>query len=87
MLGGAVSYSDDYYLVANISPLYVQPAFTKVDLRAGVAAADDRWEVLLIGRNITDELTLQHAYQVGMFHATSVSTPRYVTLQGTWRFK
>ncbi|MCE7903080.1 MAG: TonB-dependent receptor [Gammaproteobacteria bacterium PRO9] len=87
LLGGAVSYSDDYYLVANISPLYVQPAFTKVDLRAGVADADDRWEVMLIGRNITDQLTMQHAYQVGMFHGASVSTPRSVTLPGTWRFK
>jgi len=87
LINGAISYSDDYYIQANVSPLYVQPAFTKIDLRVAVADTDDRWEVALVGRNLTDQLTMQHAYQVSYFHAASVSTPRYVTLQGTWRFK
>jgi iron complex outermembrane receptor protein len=86
-VNGALSYSDDYYIQANVSPLYTQDSFTKTDLRVAVADAEDRWEVALIGRNIFDELTLQHAFQVGRYHAASLSTPRYVTLQGTWRFQ
>lgn len=86
-VNGSLYYSDDYYLHQSISPLYVQDAFTKVDLRVAVTDAADRWEVALIGRNLGDELTMQHAYRVGQFSAASVSTPRYVTLQGTWKFR
>ncbi len=86
-VNGAVSYSDDFYIQANLSPLHTQDAFTKIDLRVAVADAADRWELALIGRNLSDELTMQHAYTVARYHATSVSTPRYVTLQGTWKFR
>ncbi|MCC7489184.1 MAG: TonB-dependent receptor [Gammaproteobacteria bacterium] len=85
-VNGAMTYSDDYFIQANMSPLYEQDAFTKYDLRVAVADVDDSWEVALIGRNLSDELTLQHAFQVSVFHAASVSTPRYVTLQGTMKF-
>ncbi|MCC7257387.1 MAG: TonB-dependent receptor [Gammaproteobacteria bacterium] len=86
-VNGAMTYSDDYFIQANMSPLYEQDSFTKYDLRVAVADADDNWEVALIGRNLSDELTLQHAFQVSVFHAASVSTPRYVTLQGTMKFR
>lgn len=85
-INGSIYHSDDYYIQANVSPLYVQPAFQKYDLRVAVAQAEDKWEVALVGRNLSDELTIQHAFQVGVYHAASVSTPRYLTLQGTWRF-
>lgn len=86
-LNGSLYYSDDYYLHQSISPLHTQSAFFKADLRAAVADADDRWEVALIGRNLGDKVTMQHAYTVGAYSAASVSTPRYVTLQGTWKFR
>lgn len=87
LVNGVLSYSDSYFINQNLSPLYEQDAYTKVDLRVAVADADDRWEVALIGRNLTDELTMNHAFQVGRAHVASVSTPRYVTLQGTLRFR
>jgi iron complex outermembrane receptor protein len=85
-IDGSIYYSDEYYIQANVSPLYVQDAFLKYDLRVGVADADDRWEVALIGRNLSDELTFQHAFLVGRYSVASLSTPRYITLQGTWKF-
>lgn len=87
LVNGVLSYSDSYYINQNLSPLYEQDAYTKLDLRIAVADADDRWEVALIGRNLTDELTMNHAFQVGRVHVASVSTPLYVTLQGTMRFR
>ncbi len=86
-VNGAATYSDEYYIQANLSPLHTQDAFTKYDMRVAVADAEDQWELALIGRNLSDELTMQHAYTVARYHAASVSTPRYVTLQGTWRFR
>ena len=85
-VNGSVYHSDDYYIQANVSPLYRQKAFEKYDLRVAVAEPNDKWEIALVGRNLSNELTIQHAFLVGRFSAASVSTPRYVTLQGTWRF-
>ncbi len=86
-VNAAANYSDEYYIQANLSPLHTQDAFTKYDLRVAVADSEDLWELALIGRNLSDELTLQHAYTVARYHASSVSTPRYITLQGTWKFR
>lgn len=85
-VNGSIYHSSDYYIQANVSPLYRQPAFSKYDLRVAVADAADKWEVALIGRNLSDELTIQHAFLVGRYSAASISTPRYVTLQATWHF-
>jgi len=86
-LNGAVSYTSDQFITQDMTPLFKQDAYTKVDLRAAISDIDDRWEVALIGRNLTDRLTMNHAFQVGRAWAASVATPRYVTLQGTWRFR
>lgn len=85
-VNGSGYHSADYYIQANVSPLYRQPSFQKYDLRVAVADNDDKWEVALVGRNLTNELTIQHAFLVGRYSAASISTPRYVTLQGTWKF-
>ncbi len=50
------------YLEENYSPASYQDSFGKVDLRLGLAAADDSWTLALIGRNLTNEWTASHAY-------------------------
>jgi iron complex outermembrane receptor protein len=52
------NYSDGYFIAADLDPIYgYQPDFTKVDLRLAVGDMNDRWEIALIGKNLTDELT------------------------------
>lgn len=50
------------YLEENLSPASLQDSFSKIDLRLGVAAADDSWTLALIGRNLTDEYTSSYAF-------------------------
>lgn len=50
------------YLEENLSPNSYQEGFSKVDLRLGVASADDRWTLAVIGRNLTNEWTASHAF-------------------------
>lgn len=40
---------------SNLAPEKYQPSYTVVNLRAGVRAMDDSWEVALWGKNILDE--------------------------------
>lgn len=55
-LGSAtVSYRGDVYFQPSYNPLEMQEAFTKLDLRAGIASIDDRWTAALLVRNVTDE--------------------------------
>lgn len=50
------------YLEENLNPKSYQEGFSKVDLRLGVVAADDRWTLALIGRNLTNEWTASHSF-------------------------
>ena len=50
------------YLEENLNPKSYQEGFSKVDLRLGLASADDRWTLALIGRNLTDEWTASHSF-------------------------
>jgi len=63
LLGDAtVRYRSDAYLEENLSPASYQDSFAKVDLRVGLAAADDQWTLALIARNLTNENTSAYAF-------------------------
>ncbi len=87
-----VSYSDEFALVLDLDPNLFQDSYTKVDARISLADADGRWNVSVIGRNLTDETTTNFGNDGlgGPFMAGSyfrmVDPPRSIALQGTWRF-
>ena len=77
-------------------PFGLQPGFAKTDLRAGVAANDGDWELALVVRNATDELTRSWttiappSVSVGGLSSTyrlvKVDLPRTVALQFKYDF-
>lgn len=50
-------YRDDYFTLTTLDPRSVQQGYVKIDARVSLASADRRWEVAVIGRNLTDKLT------------------------------
>jgi hypothetical protein len=48
-------FSDDFLLSSNFDPLQRQPAYNKFNARIAVGREDGRWELALLGRNLTDE--------------------------------
>ena len=48
--------TDEFYTTVNGAPGSKQEAYAKLDARLAIASADGRWEVALVGRNLTDEL-------------------------------
>nr|WP_321360377.1 TonB-dependent receptor [uncultured Hyphomonas sp.] len=78
-------YSDEYYVRQDFDPAGYQKGFTKLNARLAIGAADDRWQIALVGRNLTDELTIQHAYQV-LSSFQSLGEGRKVFLEGTLRW-
>jgi outer membrane receptor protein involved in Fe transport len=52
---GEVNMSDDFNSAGDKDPIDETDSFTKVNLRLGVRGAGENWEVMIYGRNITDE--------------------------------
>jgi outer membrane receptor protein involved in Fe transport len=49
-------FTDAFYTTVTGAPGSKQPSYAKLDARLALGSADGRWEVALIGRNLTDEL-------------------------------
>ena len=79
-------YSDEYFVQPTQAPYSTQDSFSKVDLRVALAAADERWELAVNGRNLGDEMTIQHAYNIAGNQFRNLSVGRTVTVEGLFRF-
>ena len=56
-VGATVSHHDDTYALLGENPFYKLPAYTLLDLRAGVLS-DRGWTVEVFGRNVTNKYYL-----------------------------
>ena len=96
-LNGNVSYTDSYLTDASSAPNGRQRGYTLVNATARLSGADDRWEVALIGRNLTNKYYIVGSSLVPFaFDPTgagtlldrfgSVSRGREVALRLSYRF-
>jgi iron complex outermembrane receptor protein len=90
---GALNYRDDQYMQRGERS--EDGALTLLDLRIAIAAADDRWEVALLGRNLLDQTTSfgfdfpgfgGQTVPVGAATIGSINRPRTVALQARYSF-
>ncbi|MGI9248943.1 MAG: TonB-dependent receptor [Woeseiaceae bacterium] len=79
-------YSDEYFVQPTQAVFSTQDYFAKYDIRVALADIDDRWEVGINGRNLGDEMTIQHAYNIAGNQFNNLSQGRSVTIEGTYRF-
>jgi len=85
-LGGLnIAYSGEYLTDSSLAAFFIQDSYTRIDARIGIAQADGRWELLLIGNNLSNEMILNNG-QVFLANAGYLKTPRRVSLQATYRF-
>ena len=83
------NYTDDYYHAQDLDPEEVTESYTEYNARLAVAQADGKWEVALIGKNLTDETTNIYGNDIPSFtgaHFSLTSAPRTVALQAVMRF-
>lgn len=59
-----LAFSSGYFMTATADPLLRQDGYAKIDLRLALAPTAGRWEVALIGRNLTDKAT--SSYRLGV---------------------
>lgn len=63
LIGGlTVVYRSGAFQEDNLIPLSYQKGYTKLDLRVGLADANDRWSVAVIAKNLADKRTTSYAF-------------------------
>lgn len=83
---GSMYYSGEYFVQPTQADFSTQDSFTKGDARVAVAANDDSWEVGINGRNLSDEMTIQHAYTIAGSEFRSLGIGRSVIVEALFRF-
>jgi len=84
-----VNYKDDFFYDTDLDPNLMQEAHTKVNMRIAIADIDEAWEIALIGKNLTDELTFSAGLDVPLVkggYMGFTDAPRMISVQGTYRF-
>jgi outer membrane receptor protein involved in Fe transport len=87
-------HSSKYLQSLNLDPTAVQAAYSKINARISLGDAAGRWEVALVGRNLTDKATVSYAGDTPLafrlFRARSyygfVDPPRSIAIEGQLRF-
>jgi iron complex outermembrane receptor protein len=79
-----------YFDSTDYDPNYgVQPTYVKLDARVQLGASDGKWDVAVVGKNLTDQLTVGSAlaYPLGVDRAMKwLDEGRSVAIEGTIRF-
>lgn len=81
-------FTSGYFLTATADPLLAQEKYQKLDLRLGVGPDDGRWEVALIGKNLTNKVTSSFKQAVPLAPGSVsalVDAPRTIGIQLTVR--
>jgi outer membrane receptor protein involved in Fe transport len=98
-LSADARYSGKYFASNFAAPLSVQPSYWNIDASLRLGTDDDRWELAVIGRNLTNKFYMGGVQDlpnsgVGTGTVSGVpadqlalaSLPRTVRMQFTWRY-
>ncbi len=92
--GVDVLHSSDYLTSLTLDPASTQSQYTKLNARLALGDADRRWEVALVGRNLTDKTVVSYSGDTPLsqrlFGARSyygfVDPPRSLAIEASLRF-
>ncbi|MGC6511883.1 MAG: TonB-dependent receptor [Parvibaculales bacterium] len=54
-INGSMSFASEYFASSTYDPALIQDDHEKFNLRLGLTPASERWEIALLGKNLTDE--------------------------------
>jgi len=80
-----LAYTDDYFSDAALEPALIQSSFTTVGARIGLEAANGKWNLALVGTNLTNETILNNS-SPAFNNIGIIQPPRLIWLQANWRF-
>lgn len=81
---GALTFATEQFLSPDANPVMQQDGYSKLNLRIGIAPVDQNWELSLVGRNLTDEMTGNFGYNIPLVdgaYVEGVDPGRTVAIQ------
>ena len=84
LANGGATFRSRAYLEDSYNPAASQEGYAKFDLRVGLRRADKRWEIAVIGKNLTNELTAGHAFNTPLaagIISKYIQPPRTIAVQ------
>ncbi|MET0357456.1 MAG: TonB-dependent receptor [Cellvibrio sp.] len=54
-------FNDGYFTTPSLDSRFVQSSYTKLNARIALSGVDDKWELALVGKNLTDESIITYA--------------------------
>jgi iron complex outermembrane receptor protein len=94
-----MTFTSSYFTSADNRPAGIEPAYRLLDATLRLAESDDRWEIALIGRNLTNKYYFDRSLGVTFTGgpagtaapapsdvAAVVSRGREMMVRGTWKF-
>lgn len=79
LFGSSAQYSSSWISPIGDRPDFVQPSFTKLNAYVTLKDAEDRWEVSLIGNNLTDKVTCAYTANTDYKNSTLLTSFAGVT--------
>lgn len=87
-------FTDDYNPTQTLDPTMDQDGYTKLNARVALSGNNNRWEVALVGKNLTDEEIITYANATPLAGTSFGVSSHYaffergqtVAVQGTYRF-
>jgi iron complex outermembrane receptor protein len=87
-------FTDDYNPAQNLDPDVDQEGYVKWNARVSIAALDERWDVALVGKNLTNETIITYAndtptsYTIfgSKGHYAFLESPRSIALQANYHW-
>ena len=86
---GGVTFRSSAFLEESFNPAAAQDSFAKFDLRLGIRGSNKRWELALVGKNLTDELTASHAFNTPLAAGVIskfLQPPRTIAVQAKFQY-
>jgi iron complex outermembrane receptor protein len=74
-----VNFTDGFFMAGDMDPVDYSDGFEKVNIRTGLRG--DNWDMTIYGKNITDEITPQGAFDIPL---AAGSHARYMTPGEVW---
>jgi hypothetical protein len=84
-----VNFSDEFFYTQDRDAADMQEAYYKINSRLSLAHFNQGWELALVGKNLTNEMTRPAGNDVPLFvgaHFAATDPPRSLALEGVVRF-
>ncbi len=87
---GSADHTSRSYLQGDLNPLNSMDPYTRFDGRIAIRDEGRRWELALVGRNLSNKVIITQAFNTPLLgnnsHVVMVGPPRMITLEGVVRF-